>query len=54
VPVSEANVATLQQILQQLLGSRRVDAALLAEDVEWVSPREAVEPGTRRGAGVRE
>jgi ketosteroid isomerase-like protein len=48
--VSEANVATLQQILEQLFGSRRIDPALLAEDVEWVNPREAVEPGTRRGA----
>jgi ketosteroid isomerase-like protein len=43
VPVSEANVATLQQILEQLFGSRRIDPALLAEDVEWVNPREAVE-----------
>ena len=50
MPVSEANVETLQRILEQLFRSRRVDPALLAEDVEWVNPREAVEPGTRRGA----
>jgi ketosteroid isomerase-like protein len=49
VPVSEANVETLERILQQLFESRRVDPALLAEEVEWVNPREAVEPGTRRG-----
>jgi ketosteroid isomerase-like protein len=50
VPVSEANVETLQRILQQLFESRRVDPALLAEEVEWVNPDTAVEPGTRRGA----
>jgi hypothetical protein len=56
--VSEANVETLERILQQLFESRRVDPALLAEEVEWGRPtrmewfnthREAMEAG-----GVRE
>ena len=40
----------LDQIFGQLFGARRVDPELLAEDVEWVNPPEAVEPGTRQGA----
>ena len=58
MPVSEASVETLERILQQLFESRRVDPALLAEEVEWGRPtrmewfnthREAME-----AAGVRE
>jgi ketosteroid isomerase-like protein len=48
--VSEQNVDRLDQIFGQLFGARRVDPELLAEDVEWVNPPEAVEPGTRQGA----
>jgi ketosteroid isomerase-like protein len=48
--VTEGNVGRLQLILQQLFEGRRVDPELLAPDVEWVNPPEAVEPGTRRGA----
>ena len=40
----------LDLIFGQLFGARRVDPELLAEDVEWVNPPEAVEPGTRQGA----
>ena len=36
-------------IFEQLFRGRRVDPGLLAPDVEWVNPAEAVEPGTRRG-----
>ena len=50
MPVSETNVETLERILRQLFESRRIDPALLAEDIEWVNPPKAVEPGTRRGA----
>jgi ketosteroid isomerase-like protein len=48
--VSEENVDRLDLIFGQLFGARRVDPELLAEDVEWVNPPEAVEPGTRQGA----
>jgi ketosteroid isomerase-like protein len=47
--VSERNVETVCWIFEQLFGGRRVDPELLAPDVEWVNPAEAVEPGTRRG-----
>jgi len=47
--MSQENVDRLMQLLDQLFEVRRVDPKLLAEDVEWVNPPEAVEPGTRRG-----
>jgi ketosteroid isomerase-like protein len=48
--MSEVNVERVMLLLDQLFGARRVDPEHLAEDVEWVNPPEAVEPGTRRGA----
>jgi ketosteroid isomerase-like protein len=48
--MSEKNVERLMLLLDQLFDERRLDPELLAEDVEWVNPPEAVEPGTRRGA----
>ena len=41
---------SLRWILQQVFGGRRIRPELLAEDVEWVNPHDAIEPGTRRGA----
>ena len=46
----QGNAEALELILQQLFEGRRVDPALLAEDIQWVNPRKAVEPGTRHGA----
>lgn len=43
------NVELVRWIFEQLFGGRRVDPSLLAPEVEWVNPAEAVEPGTRRG-----
>ena len=40
----------LEVLLDQAFNSRRFDPELLAENVEWVNPHDAVEPGTRRGA----
>ena len=40
----------LEQALDQLFNSRRLDTELLVDDAEWVNPHDAVEPGTRRGA----
>ena len=48
--MSDENVERLMLLLEQLFDARRLDPELLAEDVEWVNPPEAVEPGTRRGA----
>ena len=48
--MSQENVERLTLLLEQLFDTRRVDPELLAEDVEWVNPPEAVEPGTRQGA----
>jgi ketosteroid isomerase-like protein len=48
--MSQDNVDRLMLLLDQLFEARRVDPQLLAEDVEWVNPPEAVEPGTRQGA----
>lgn len=48
--MSHGNVDRLSVIFGQLFGARRVDPELLDEDVEWVNPPEAVEPGTRQGA----
>jgi ketosteroid isomerase-like protein len=42
--------AALEQALDQLFNSRRLDPDLLADEAEWVNPHDAVEPGTRRGA----
>jgi ketosteroid isomerase-like protein len=47
--LSERNVEIVGWIFEQLFRGRRVDPDLLAPDVEWVNPAEAVEPGTRRG-----
>ena len=48
--MSQENVEKTMLLLEQLFAAHRVDPELLAEDVEWVNPPEAVEPGTRRGA----
>ena len=47
--MSEGNVEKTMLLLEQLFDAHRIDPELLAEDVEWVNPPEAVEPGTRRG-----
>jgi ketosteroid isomerase-like protein len=47
--MSRENVERVMVLLDQLFEAHRVDPELLAEDVEWVNPPEAVEPGTRHG-----
>jgi uncharacterized protein len=47
--VEPDNVNLLHWALQQLFGRREIRPELLADDVEWVNPHDAVEPGTRRG-----
>jgi ketosteroid isomerase-like protein len=48
--MSRENLDAFHRILEQLFQGRRIHPELLADDAEWVNPREAVEPGTRRGA----
>ena len=48
--MSPGNVERFQQIVRQWQEHRRVAPELLTEDVEWVNPPDAVEPGSRRGA----
>ena len=45
-----SNVETFREITRQWQDRHRVAPELLADDVEWVNPPEAVEPGSRRGA----
>jgi uncharacterized protein len=47
--MSRANVDRLRRIQQRLFDCRRLGPEVLAEGVEWVNPRDAVEPGRRRG-----
>ena len=45
------NVELFHRIALLWQERRRLAPELLTEDVEWVNPPEAVEPGTRRGPG---
>jgi ketosteroid isomerase-like protein len=48
--VSQENVQRFHQLRRRLSEEREINRDLLAADVEWVNPDDAVEPGTRRGA----
>jgi ketosteroid isomerase-like protein len=43
------NVERLRRIHEQWFERRSLEPDLLADDVEWVNPADAVEPGVRRG-----
>ena len=45
-----ANEELLRRVLEQLFGARQIEPELLAADVEWINPHDAVEPGTHQGA----
>ena len=45
------NVDRFHELLRQWQERRSLPPELLTADVEWVNPPEAVEPGTRHGAG---
>jgi ketosteroid isomerase-like protein len=47
--VAGENVEKVDRIYEVLFANREVGPDLLAEDVEWVNPRDAVERGIRRG-----
>jgi ketosteroid isomerase-like protein len=47
--MSRENVEILDRIHEEWFGSRTLGGDLLAEDVEWVNPPDAVERGVRRG-----
>jgi ketosteroid isomerase-like protein len=48
--MSAGNRETLEIIFEHLFTGRRLGPELLAEEAEWVNPRDAVEGGTRQGA----
>ena len=48
--MAQENVERLDVIFEHLFQGRRIGAELLAEEAEWVNPRDAVEGGTRSGA----
>jgi ketosteroid isomerase-like protein len=50
--VSEENVRIVKRIYAAWEDGSPVSSGLLAEDIEWVNPAEAVEPGTRRGVSA--
>jgi ketosteroid isomerase-like protein len=49
--MAEDNVDRFHQLMHQWQELRSLPPELLTADVEWVNPPDAVEPGTRRGAG---
>jgi ketosteroid isomerase-like protein len=48
--MSPGNVELFHQVVANWQERRSVAPELLTEDVEWVNPPDAVEPGSRRGA----
>ena len=49
--MSTGNAELFHRIYEQWYENRRLEPDLLADDAEWVNPHDAVEAGTRRGAG---
>jgi ketosteroid isomerase-like protein len=47
--MSEENVERFHRIYEEWYARRRLGPDLLAEDVEWVNPHDAVEGGSRQG-----
>jgi ketosteroid isomerase-like protein len=49
--MSEANVEVVRKIYEvwRSRGGREIARKLMAPDIEWVNPDDAVEPGLRRG-----
>jgi len=50
--VSEENVRIVRRIYRAWEDGSPLSSGLLAEDIEWVNPSEAVEPGTRQGVSA--
>ena len=48
--MSEDNAERFHRIFEEWNERRRLGPDLLADDAEWVNPRDAVEPGSRQGA----
>ncbi|HSJ16490.1 MAG TPA: nuclear transport factor 2 family protein [Solirubrobacterales bacterium] len=47
--MSQQNVDRFRRIYERWYEDRRLGPDLLADDVEWVNPQDAVEPGVRKG-----
>jgi ketosteroid isomerase-like protein len=50
--VSEENVRIVRRIYRAWEDGSPVSSGLLAEDIEWVNPAQAVEPGIRQGVSA--
>ena len=49
--MSEENVEIVRALYRAWAEGSLLESELIADDIEWVNAKEAVEPGTRRGAG---
>jgi ketosteroid isomerase-like protein len=51
--MSQENIEIVRRIFRAWEGGGSpLDSGLIADDIEWVNDRRAVEPGTRRGAAA--
>ncbi|MGZ8667508.1 MAG: nuclear transport factor 2 family protein [Solirubrobacterales bacterium] len=50
--MSEENVNIVKRIYRAWEDGSPLSSGLLAEDIDWVNPGEAVEPGTRHGVSA--
>jgi ketosteroid isomerase-like protein len=48
--MSAENVEIVREIYRAWEEGSPLDSGLIAEDIEWVNAKEAIEPGTRKGA----
>jgi ketosteroid isomerase-like protein len=49
--MSQENVERFHRVWDEVYRRRELSPRFLAEEVEWVNPEDAVEPGTRTGVG---
>ena len=50
--MTQENVEIVRSIYRAWAQGSPVDSGLIAEDIEWVNDRRAIEPGTRRGSAA--
>jgi ketosteroid isomerase-like protein len=50
--MSDENVAIVRSIYRAWEKGSPLDSGLIAEDIEWVNAKEAIEPGTRHGSAA--
>jgi ketosteroid isomerase-like protein len=50
--MSAENVEIVREIFRTWVRGSPLDSGLIADDIEWVNAKEAVEPGTRHGSAA--